>query len=342
MFSAINRCKLWPRLFAPEITLPKAFAYPALRSTRDNFKCPNCDQALILQPETQPQTYRCNNQHSFDLAREGYLNLLLAQNKRSRNPGDSDEMIRSRQRFLNAGYYQPLADAIIAAVAKAANGTEQSVLDLGCGEGYYLQQLRIASQKVASQKVASQKLASKTTASKDTASDAKSSNQTLKLLGMDISKFAVRLAAKRKIDARLAVDSVYNIPLFENRIDTAVSVFSPISVEETARVLKPQGKLIMVGPGAEHLSGLTALIYEQSLPHGGNTVSLEKAAQFSLLEQIEIKQTIVVTGSDIIDLLKMTPYYWHSRPEQQEMLTQLDKLETLIHFNINIYQNQNT
>ena len=71
-------------------------------------------------------------------------------------------------------------------------------------------------------------------------------------------------------------------------------------------------------------------------------VSLAKAVQFSLLEQIEIKQTIVVTGGDILDLLKMTPYYWHSRPEQQDMLAKLDKLETLIHFNINIYQNQST
>ena len=295
--------------------MPKAFVYPALRSTRDNFKCPSCDQALILQDDTQPHTYRCNNQHSFDLAREGYLNLLLAQHKRSRNPGDSDEMIRSRQRFLNAGYYNPLSDAIVAAVAKAASGPEQTVLDLGCGEGYYMQQLRIASETASTK---------------------------LKLSGMDISKFAVRLAAKRKMDARLAVDSVYNIPLFENRIDTAISVFSPISVEETARVLKPGGKLIMVGPGAEHLSGLTSLIYEQSLPHGGNTAGLEKAAQFTLLEQIEIKETIVVTGSDILDLLKMTPYYWHSRPEQQEMLAKLDKLETLIHFNINIYQNQSS
>ena len=295
--------------------MPKAFVYPALRSTRDNFKCPSCDQALILQDDTQPHTYRCNNQHSFDLAREGYLNLLLAQHKRSRNPGDSDEMIRSRQRFLNAGYYNPLSDAIVATVAKAASGPEQTVLDLGCGEGYYMQQLRIASETASTK---------------------------LKLSGMDISKFAVRLAAKRKMDARLAVDSVYNIPLFENRIDTAISVFSPISVEETARVLKPGGKLIMVGPGAEHLSGLTSLIYEQSLPHGGNTAGLEKAAQFTLLEQIEIKETIVVTGSDILDLLKMTPYYWHSRPEQQEMLAKLDKLETLIHFNINIYQNQSS
>jgi len=295
--------------------LPKAFVYPALRSTRDNFKCPSCDQALILQDDPQPRTYRCNNQHSFDLAREGYLNLLLVQHKHSRNPGDSDEMIRSRQRFLNAGYYEPLADAIVAAVAKAASEPEQTVLDLGCGEGYYMQQLRIASATASTK---------------------------LKLLGMDISKFAVRLAAKRKMDARLAVDSVYNIPLFENRIDTAISVFSPISAEETARVLKPGGQLIMVGPGAEHLSGLTALIYEQSLPHGGNTAGLEKATQFNLLEQIEIKQAIVVTGSDILDLLKMTPYYWHSRPEQQEMLAKLDKLETLIHFNINIYQNQSS
>jgi len=295
--------------------LPKAFVYPALRSTRDNFKCPSCDQALILQDDPQPRTYRCNNQHSFDLAREGYLNLLLPQHKRSRNPGDSDEMIRSRQRFLNAGYYEPLSDAIVAAVAKAASGPEQTVLDLGCGEGYYMQQLRIASATASTK---------------------------LKLLGMDISKFAVRLAAKRKMDARLAVDSVYNIPLFENRVDTAISVFSPISIEETARVLKPGGQLIMVGPGAEHLAGLTALIYEQSLPHGGNTAGLEKASQFNFLEQIEIKQTIDVTGSDILDLLKMTPYYWHSRPEQQEMLAKLDKLETLIHFKINVYQNQSS
>jgi 23S rRNA (guanine745-N1)-methyltransferase len=312
-------------LILPEIPLPKAFIYPALRSTRDNFKCPNCDQALILQAESQPQTYRCNNQHSFDLAREGYLNLLLAQNKRSRNPGDSDDMIRSRQRFLNTGYYQPLSDAIVTAVAKANTGSEQAVLDLGCGEGYYMQQLRIAFDKKAHEQ---------------TVSKEKTSTQTLKLLGMDISKLAVRLAAKRKMDARLAVDSVYNIPLFENRIDTAISVFSPISVEETARVLKPGGKLIMVGPGAEHLSGLTSLIYEQSLAHEGNTAGLEKAAQFNLLEQLEIKQSIVVRGSDILDLLKMTPYYWHSRPEQQDMLAKLDELETVIHFYINIYQNQ--
>ena len=88
------------------------------------------------------------------------------------------------------------------------------------------------------------------------------------------------------------------------------------------------------------MSSTPSLIYEQSLPHGGNTASLEKASQFNLLEQIEIKQSIVVSGSDILDLLKMTPYYWHSRPEQQEMLAPLDTLETVIHVNIRNSQTQ--
>ena len=298
--------------------MSKAFTYPALRSTRENFKCPSCGQALTLNAESQPKTYSCSNRHSFDVAREGYLNLLLAQHKRSRNPGDSDDMIRSRQRFLSAGYYSLLSDAIVSQVANSANGFNQTLIDLGCGEGHYLQQLRDASLN-------------------DPKSDSKSASPDLKLLGIDISKFAVRLAAKRKMGARLVVDSAFNIPLFENRLDTAISVFSPISCEETARILKPGGTLIMVGPGEEHLSGLTKLIYDKTVPHAGNP--LDATAQFTLQESIEIKRDISVEGSDILDLLTMTPYYWQARPEQQEKLAKLEKLETPIHFYIKIYQN---
>ena len=287
----------------------KAFTYPALRSTRANFKCPSCGQALTLNADSQPKTYSCSNNHSFDLAREGYLNLLLAQHKRSRNPGDSDDMIRSRQRFLDAGYYRLLADAIVAQVAESSMGFDQTLIDLGCGEGHYMQQLRKASAD-------------------------------LKLLGIDISKFAVRLAAKRKMDARLVVDSVFNIPLYENRVDTAISVFSPVSSEETSRILKPGGTLIMVGPGEQHLSGLTELIYDKTVPHAGNP--LEETAQLTLEKSIEIKDDISVHGSDILDLLTMTPYYWHTKPEQQEMLAKREKLETDIHFYIKIYKNQST
>jgi 23S rRNA (guanine745-N1)-methyltransferase len=285
----------------------KAFTYPALRSTRDNYRCPSCGLALTLNADSASKTYSCTNGHSFDIAREGYLNLLLAQHKRSRNPGDSDDMIRSRQRFLSAGYYSSLSDAIVSQVAISTMSFKQSLIDLGCGEGHYMQQLRNASAD-------------------------------LKLLGIDISKFAVRLAAKRKMDARLVVDSAFNIPLFENRVDTAISVFSPVCVEETARILKPGGTLIMVGPGEQHLSGLTEIIYDKTVPHAGNP--LQNTAQFSLQESIEIKEDISVNGSDILDLLTMTPYFWHTRPEQQELLAKLENLETLIHFYIKIYKNE--
>jgi len=289
------------------------FSYPAFSAKNiakspvtsgNGYKCPNC--GTELSPINAGKTYSCDNNHSFDRAKEGYLNLLLAQHKRSRNPGDSDEMIRSRQRFLNAGYYQTLANAIIEQLP--ALTPDSRLLDIGCGEGYYLQAINKA-------------------------------RNDLQLVGIDISKTAVRLAAKRRFPAQLAVDSGFNLALFDNSIDCAISVFSPISASEVARVLKPEGLLIMVGPGEQHLSGLTAHIYDNQIPHGGNFKALDESAEFSLMGQTDIQQSISIQDSAIGDLLRMTPYYWHATAEQQESLGKLDKLETEIHFNIRLYQN---
>lgn len=268
------------------------------------FKCPSCNHSLNRITQDAGKAFRCSNNHSFDMAKEGYLNLLLAQHRRSRNPGDSDEMIRSRQRFLNAGYYQPLADIIVKAVQQA--GTDQRILDMGCGEGYYMQQLRQASGE-------------------------------LQLCGIDISKTAVRLAAKRKMNAQLAVDSAFNLPLHDSSINTAISVFSPISATETARVLTPAGRFIMIGPGEQHLSGLTAYIYTNRVPHRGNNLATE-LEQFSLIDETEINDTINIENGAILDLLKMTPYYWHAREEQQQQLANLKTLRTDIQFRIKTYQ----
>ena len=267
------------------------------------FKCPSCHNRLQTATPEGARSYRCSNNHNFDMAKEGYLNLLLAQHKRSRNPGDSDDMIRSRQRFLNGGYYQTLADAIVKQVRIGADN--QRVLDMGCGEGYYMDQLRQGS-------------------------------ETLQLTGIDISKTAVRLAAKRKMNAQLAVDSAFSMPLHSDSIDCAISVFSPVSAKETARVLVPGGSLIMVGPGEEHLSGLTAHIYNNRVPHQGNNLD-DNLGNFILQETLEIKDSTTITGRDILDLLKMTPYYWHARAEQQELVANLRTLETAIHFKIKIY-----
>ncbi len=262
------------------------------------FKCPHCDLPLAL----ESRSYRCENNHTYDVAREGYVNLLLSQHKKSRNPGDSKEMINSRQRFLNKGYYQILADTIAQMV-----DADERVLDIGCGEGYYMERLRAAM-------------------------------PSLSLAGIDMSKTAVRLAAKRKMNAQLAVISAYALPFFDEEFETAVSIFSPISPAETGRVLVKNGRLLMVGPGEEHLRGLAEQIYDKIVPHEGNHGVLDEADEFVLQSQQEIKETITVAGEDVHDLLMMTPYYWHTKPEQQEKLANLPQLETTIHFYINEYR----
>jgi 23S rRNA (guanine745-N1)-methyltransferase len=271
------------------------------------FKCPSCNEPLIK----EQKTYRCNNNHTYDEAKEGYVNLLLAQHKKSKNPGDNDEMVKSRQAFLNKGYYHSLSSAMVKIVASTDKKFNQSILDIGCGEGYYMDEIQKAS---------------------------KATNEELTLCGIDISKTAVKLAGKRKMNALISVSSAYDLPFFDNSFSTIISVFSPVSATEMSRLLAlKEGQIIMVGPAQEHLKGLTTHIYDKVLPHKGNYSILDEDDSFVLKEQIEIKENITVKKEDILDLLRMTPYYWQTTIEIKEKILALDALETTIHFYIKIY-----
>lgn len=271
------------------------------------YKCPVCEQSMTL----DSRSYRCANNHTFDEAKEGYVNLHLVQHKRSKNPGDNAEMIASRRDFLNKGYYQSLSNAITDWVSSSPLSLQQRLLDVGCGEGYYLQQLRAASL---------------------------TSDGRLELAGIDVSKPAVRLAAKRKMDVQLAVINADALPFFSQSFDTLLSVFAPLNVSEALRVLKADGHLLMVGPGETHLSGLVAHIYDQATPHQGNYQILDGVDEFRLVDEIEIKHEVTIAGTDVLDLLTMTPYYWHTSEEQKVNLSQLESLTTVLHFYLKIYQ----
>ncbi|MCK5853989.1 MAG: methyltransferase domain-containing protein, partial [Sulfurovaceae bacterium] len=219
-----------------------------------------------------------------------------------------DEMIRSRQAFLNKGYYKIVSDTIVQQIDSMPQISKESILDVGCGEGYYMQGVV------------------------DTLAHEK-----LSLCGIDISKSAVKLAGKRKLGAILCVASAYDLPFFDESFSTIISVFSPISTLEIERLLKADGKIIMVGPGEEHLKGLTAHIYDEVLPHKGNYSVVDESKNLTFIEQIEIKKEIVVKQEDILDLLRMTPYYWQITVKKKEKILALSELRTIIHFYMRIY-----
>ena len=274
------------------------------------YKCPKCAEPLKATNSQTNRIFACANNHTFDIAKEGYVNLHLVEKKNSKNPGDDTEMMKSRQAFLNCGYYGFLASALSQIIKGIATDAPLNLLDIGCGEGYYL-------------------------------SEVSKQFESPHLAGIDISKSGIRLAAKRKFGSQLAVASAFDLPFFNHTFNIALSIFAPICPRESARILKPGGHLIMVGPGPKHLEGLVKHIYTKSVAHEDNFNKVTEDAQFSLVHTQIIDSTTTIDATNIPHLLRMTPYYWHATPEQQKILSELSELTTQIQFEISVYRANN-
>lgn len=236
--------------------------------------CPVCRQPLLA----VDNSLRCDQGHSFDQARQGYWNLLLAQKKRSKAPGDNAEMVQARQRFLEAGYYAPLCDAIgelLKAHLPAAEAA--NLLDLGCGEGWYTDRLL--------------------------------RQLSCRMTGLDISKDAVKAACRRNRAITWLVATGADIPLADESVDAATLIFSRLMPEPTAKVLKPGGLLLVVYPGPDHLLALRQLIYTEVRASSGFDPAAQLAEQFEpLAEQALNFEFSLESPAAIQDLLAMTPH----------------------------------
>ena len=244
--------------------------------------------------QRQGGSLRCANGHCFDIAAQGYVNLLPVQNKRSLDPGDSKEMVAARRRFLEAGHYKPIADAVAQAVLQAAPARRTlTCLDAGCGEGYYLRQLAA------------------------TAGNA----HPLALLGLDISKWAVQAAAKRDgQDARgnpraaWVVGSNAGLPVLPGTLDRVLCMFGFPVYAEFARVLRRGGELLQVDAGAEHLRELREVIYPTLKPE--RPAARQAPPGFSHLATDTLRFQIHIDGAaPIADLLAMTPHLYRAAAE---------------------------
>ncbi|CAM4185945.1 putative RNA methyltransferase [Vreelandella rituensis] len=253
--------------------------------------------------------WRCATGHSFDIAKQGHVNLLPVQQKRSGDPGDSKAMVAARQRFLNAGHYQPIADALSQAALKGLpSHATLSCLDAGCGEGYYLRALAKAISK----------------------------EQTLALAGLDISKWAILAAAKQDKGSRWLVGSNANLPVQPGTLDLLLCMFGFPVYNEFARVLKPGGMLLQVDAGPDHLRELREIIYPTLKVE--RTRELQLPQGFAHLNTQAIRYPLELNGADsIADLLAMTPHLYRASAEGRARAAALESLTVtvdvrLVHF----------
>lgn len=256
--------------------------------------CPVCGEKLILSDKVM----RCGNGHSFDVAKEGYVNLL-----RSSKSGDliGDDKISARMRrdFLNKGYYSVLKDELCHIFSEK----QGSVLDICCGEGYYTSAL--------------------------------GENSNLNVFGFDIAREMVRLAAKRG-KGTYFVANMANIPIAEGSMDYCTHLFAPFNEAAFAKVLKNGGRLYTVIPGRFHLWGLKQAVYDtpyendEILPQ---TLQLRLISQRKVTANITLN-----CQEDIQAVFRMTPYFFHTSQRDKDKLLGLDALETSIEFVIGEYE----
>ncbi|MGL5866575.1 MAG: putative RNA methyltransferase [Dermatophilaceae bacterium] len=272
------------------------------------FACPVCQGPL----PRATGGYRCANGHQFDGAREGYVNLLLAHLRNSKDPGYTTEMIAARRDFFDAGYYEKLADRVAELVTFYLPETgERLVVDAGCGEGYYLRRLR---------------------------SHLLDRHQTAVRCGMDISKHGIRVAARRDPEGMYAVAGTYRMPLLPRRANVLLTQFSPVSAADFRRVVRPGGVVLVGGPGEDHLFSVKELLYDAPTRHQPQATLADELG-FEVIAAHRIRYPLALRGpGHVAKLLTMTPFFWSVPPETQARLAAMGQLDTEVDVIVHAYR----
>lgn len=261
----------------------------------------------------------CKNGHSFDIARQGYINLLPVQHKRSKQPGDSKEMVVARTRFLNSGLYEPLAEElakIYLCLIDDMNKLDDQklcLMDAGCGEGYYFNYVYnyLKSQK---------------------------GNATLSFIGMDISKPAIVESAKRNEFISWIVGTNRQPPVQQESVDIIACVFGFQSFEGFNKILKPGGKVILVEAGEDHLKELREIIYPQVKKSDLPDISHAEEMGFAISESKVIRfNTGGISNEVISDLLLMTPHFYRASKDGRERASNLQTLALTVDVVVRVF-----
>lgn len=249
-----------------------------------SLACPACGGSLA----ESAGTLRCANDHAYDIARQGYVNLLAS--NRHLNSADTAAMIDARAEFLGTGHYAPIAEAITRQLSAHLGSDAIGVIaDAGAGTGYYL--ARVLNDLAGFSGVA-----------------------------LDISKYAARRAARVHDRIVSAVcDTWQRLPLADGGVAAVLCVFSPRNVEEFARVLAPDGVLIMVTPRQEHLRELVEALGLIGMQEDKEARLLESTeSRFEVVTREEVNATIVLNREEALTAAAMGPSAQHVTPSDLE------------------------
>lgn len=249
-----------------------------------HLRCPNCDRPLHRSGAAGAQTLRCPDGHSFDVARQGYVNLLTG---RVGHSGDSPEMVAAREEFLSAGHYDFISAALASTAARVVTraGTPPFVVDVGAGTGRHLATMLNALPGATG-------------------------------LAVDIAKPAIRRAARAhpRIGAVLG-DTWTRLPVADAVTAVLINVFAPRNGPEFRRILRPDGRLLVVTPDTAHL---TELVDRLSLlrvdPEKAGRIAQRLTGEFTQVDETEHRRQMRLSRRAVWALVSMGPSAWHQDP----------------------------
>lgn len=262
------------------------------------LRCPICHSAF----QENLQGLVCANRHQFDRSKEGYFNLLPVQNKNSLTPGDTKEQLKARREFLQAGFFNPLHSKILSLI----DASSKSVLDLGCGEGYFTRALAAHLPYA-------------------------------EIYGVDIAKAGMAMAArsaKSLPNITHLVASNFDLPLQDQSMDVILRVLAPSKDSELQRVLKPDGKLLIVIPGEQHLIELRKKIYPEIRP----LQPRPEVENFMLKDEYNVSFKLEINDlNPLQSLLDMTPFAWKLNQQKKDLILS-SQLNDSADFSIGVYE----
>lgn len=239
------------------------------------FACPICQENLTL----VESSLKCNNRHSFDLAKFGYINLA-PQIKQSANY--DKENFQNRQQILEAGFYQAILEAVSDLLSNSKNA--KTILDIGCGEGFYSRKLQ-------------------------------ERHPDRTFYAFDISKDSVQIAAKSEPNwaVNWFVGDLARLPIKDASMDILLDIFSPANYGEFRRVLSKDGILIKVIPTENHLKEIRQRIQNQLTKKDYSNQDIKNHFQehFTILSSQTASLTKTITTDQLQALLSMTPLLFH-------------------------------